>query len=734
VSSSLCKTFHIEIAEHDFEMKLLFFWHCFRSCSGLGVNMLTLLDRLLPYISRLGRRVDLAVPVFVLLAMVVLILPLPAIGIDLLIVINVTVSLLILMLGMYVNKPQEFNTYPSILLIITLFRLAVNVATTRRILLYGGEQGVEAAGHMVRAFGQFVVGGSYVIGLVVFLILLAIQFLVINHGAGRIAEVTARFTLDAMPGKQMAIDADLNAGYIDETEARRRRLELQEETNFYGAMDGAVKFTQRDAIASFLILGVNIVAGIAIGILKYDMEVIRAMETFTLLTVGDGLVTAIPSLLISVGGAILTTRSGSKSNNMGSDVINQFSKDARPLYIASSALFLFGIIPGMPLMPFWFMSAISGLMAYTTSRFAIKKAKEDSIAEAKEKLKPEGPEKVESLLKIDPLGLEVGYGLIPLLDVAQGGTVLERIKSVRRQIAQELGIVVPPIRIRDNLQLPANSYRLLMRGEEAGRGDLVPGQYLAMNPGTATEHLHGVATTEPAFGLPAFWIQEAQKDRAQLSGYTVVDGPTVMTTHISELLKQRAPELLGRQEIQGLLDNLKEIAPKFVDELVPNVVQVGILQKVLQNLLKERVSIRDLAKILEAMADVITITRDPVMLTEFVRQHLGRAITTPHLSEVNELGVLVLDPSIEQSIQQGIETSDRGSFLAIDPNRIQELLTRITNSITDLLPGAQPVLLTNPIVRPHLRRILERAMPHLVVLSHSEIPLDVRVVSLGTVA
>jgi len=696
--------------------------------------MMTLWEKILPYITRLSRRVDLAVPIFVLVAMVVLILPLPAFALDGLIVANITISLLILMLGMYVNKPQEFSAYPSILLIITLYRLAVNVATTRRILLFGGEQGVAAAGHMVKAFGQFVVGGSYVIGLVVFLILLAIQFLVINHGAGRIAEVTARFTLDAMPGKQMAIDADLNAGYIDEQEARKRRRELQEEVNFYGAMDGAVKFTQRDAIASFLILLVNIVAGIAIGVLKYDLEVLQAMETYTLLTVGDGLVTAIPSLLISIGGAILTTRSSSKSDNMGSDVVNQFSKDGRPLYIGSGALFFFGIIPGMPLLPFWFMAAATGGMAFAISKLATKKAKEAALAEAKEKLKPEGPEKVEALLKIDPLGLEVGYGLIPLLDVAQGGTVLERIKTVRRQIAQELGVVVPPIRIRDNLQLPANTYRLLMRGEEVGRGELMVGQFLAMNPGTATEPLPGVATKEPAFGLPAFWVSEANKDRAQLSGYTVVDGPTVMTTHISEMLKQRAPELLGRQETQGLLDNLKESAPKFVDELVPGVVPVAVLQKIMQNLLRERVSVRDLAKILEALADAVTVTRDPIILTEFVRQHLGRAITSPHLSEVNELGVLILDPSIEQVIQQSIETSDRGSFLAMDPNRIQELLVRITNGINELLPGAQPVILTNPVVRPHLHRLLERAMPHLAVLSHSEVPLDVRVVSLGTIS
>jgi flagellar biosynthesis protein FlhA len=697
--------------------------------------MLTLLDRLMPLMARLAKRVDLAVPVFVLIVIVVMILPLPAFILDILIVFNITMSLVILMVGMYVARPQEFNAYPSILLIITLFRLSLNVATTRRILLYGGEQGPEAAGHMVQAFGQFVVGGSYVIGLVVFLILLAIQFIVINHGAGRIAEVTARFTLDAMPGKQMAIDADLNAGYIDEKEARRRRKDLGAEANFYGAMDGAVKFTQRDAMAALIILAVNIIAGIIIGIVKYDMPVMQAMETFTLLTVGDGLVTAIPSLLISVGGAILTTRSGSSSPNLGTEVMGQLGVDFRPLAISASVLFLFGAVPGLPLVPFWVMGVMFALLAYFTWKVATQKVLEAAAAEAREKAKPvEGPERMEALLKVDPLGLEVGYGLIPLLDASQGGTVLERIKALRRQMAQDMGIVVPPIRIRDNLQLPANTYRLLLRGEEIARSTVMPGQYLAMNPGTATEGIQGTPTTEPAFGLPAFWIAENQRDHAQLMGYTVVDGATVITTHISEVVKQKAPELIGRTEIQQLLDALKETNPKLVEDLVPSVVPLGVIQKVVQNLLRERVPVRDLARILEATADAIGITRDPLTLTEYVRQHLGRSLTSPHLSDNNELGVLVLDPKLEQTIQAGIETTDRGSFLALDPSKLQELLNRIVNGITSLLPGAQPVLLTNPVVRPHLRHLLERALPHLVVLSHSEVPMDVRVVNLGTVA
>jgi flagellar biosynthesis protein FlhA len=696
--------------------------------------MLTFLDRLLPYMSRLARRADLSVPIFVLIVLVVLILPMPAFSIDMLITFNITLSLLILLVGMYVPRPQEFNAYPSILLIATLFRLAINVATTRRILLYGGEQGVDAAGHVVKAFGQFVVGGSYIIGLVVFLILLAIQFIVINHGAMRIAEVTARFTLDAMPGKQMAIDADLNAGYIDEAEARRRRRDLQEEATFYGAMDGAVKFTQRDAVASFLILAVNIVAGILIGIFRYNMDVITSMQTFTLLTVGDGLVTAIPSLLVSVGGALLTTRSGSQSMNLGTEVITQLGLDYRPMAILASALLFFGIVPGLPMVPFWVMGSIFLVMAYSAWKISSEKTQEKALAEAKEKLKPEGTERVEALLKVDALGLEVGYGLIPLLDANQGGTVLERIKALRRQMAQDLGVVVPPIRIRDNLQLPPNGYRVLLRGEEVARSEILPGAFLAMNPGTASEDIQGTATTEPAFGLPAYWIQESQKDRAQLMGYTVVDGATVLTTHLSELIKLHAPELLGRTEVQQLLDALKDIAPKLVEDLIPNVVPVNVLQRVCQNLLKERVPIRDLGRILEATSDAIAITRDTVMLTEYVRQNLGRSLTSPHLSENNELGVLLLDPLLEQTIQGGIETTERGSFLAMDPKRIEELLTRIATSITQLLPGAQPIILTNPVVRPHLRRLLERAMPHLVVLSHSEIPMDVRVINLGTVS
>ena len=687
---------------------------------------------------RLARRADLAAPVFVMIVLVVMVLPLPAFLLDLLIVLNITLSLVILMVGMYVPRPKEFSSYPSVLLVVTLFRLAINVATTRRILLYAGDQGADAAGHMVKAFGQFVVGGSYVIGLVVFLILLAIQFLVINHGAGRIAEVTARFTLDALPGKQMAIDADLNAGYIDEHEARKRRKDLQEEAGFYGAMDGAVKFTQRDAVAALIILAVNIVAGIILGVVRYNLPIMQAMEVYSLLTVGDGLVTVIPSLLVSVGGAILTTRSGSDSTGLGSQVLGQMGADPRPLAIAASVLFLFGAVPGLPLFPFWIMAAIFGVMAYAAWKLPSEAPpgpeEEAAAAEKARTAAADAADKVEGLLKVDPLGLEVGYSLIPLLDVNQGGTVLERIKAVRRQMAQDLGIVVPPVRIRDNLQLPPQGYRILLRGEEIARSDLQPSQFLAMNPGTASEELTGTPTSEPAFGLPAYWIPDAQRDRAQMLGYTVVEPATVLTTHLSELIKQHAPELLGRPEVQHLLDTLKETSPRLVDDLIPNVVSVTTLQKVMHNLLRERVPVRDLGRILEATADAAAMTKDIGFITEYVRQALGRVLTSPHLSETGDLGVLVLDPSLEQALQGGIEQSDRGSYLALEPGRTQELLTRIANGIAALLPGAQPVLLTNPVVRPHLRRLLERALPHLVVLSHSEVPMDVRVVNLGTVS
>ena len=687
---------------------------------------------------RLARRADLAAPVFVMIVLVVMVLPLPAFLLDLLIVLNITLSLVILMVGMYVRRPKEFSSYPSVLLVVTLFRLAINVATTRRILLYAGDQGADAAGHMVKAFGQFVVGGSYVIGLVVFLILLAIQFLVINHGAGRIAEVTARFTLDALPGKQMAIDADLNAGYIDELEARKRRKDLQEEAGFYGAMDGAVKFTQRDAVAALIILVVNIVAGIILGVVRYNLPVMQALEVYTLLTVGDGLVTVIPSLLISVGGAILTTRSGSDATGLGSQVLGQMGADHRPLAIATGVLFLFGAVPGLPLFPFWVMGSIFGVMAYAAWKLPQgSPPTEADQAVAAEKAKvaaAESADKVEGLLKVDPLGLEVGYSLIPLLDVNQGGTVLERIKGVRRQMAQELGIVVPPVRIRDNLQLAPHAYRILLRGEEIARAELQPAQFLAMNPGTATEELAGTPTSEPAFGLPAYWIPDNLRDRAQLLGYTVVEPATVLTTHLSELIKQHAPEMLGRPEVQHLLDTLKESSPRLVDDLIPNVITVTTLQKVMHNLLRERVPVRDLGRILEATADAAALTKDIGFITEYVRQAMGRVLTSPHLSETGELGVLVLDPSLEQTLQGGIEQTDRGSFLALEPGRTQELLNRIATGIAALLPGAQPVLLTNPVVRPHLRRLLERALPQLVVLSHSEVPMDVRVVNLGTVS
>jgi flagellar biosynthesis protein FlhA len=535
----------------------------------------------------------------------------------------------------------------------------------------------------------------------------------------------------------MAIDADLNAGYIDEQEARRRRKDLQEEAGFYGAMDGAVKFTQRDAVAALIILAVNIVAGILLGVVRFNLPVMQALEVYTLLTVGDGLVTVIPSLLISVGGAILTTRSGSDASGLGSEVMGQLGADPRPLGIAAAVLFLFGAVPGLPLFPFWVMAAIFGIMAYAAWKLpqAVPAAvAEQAAAEKAKTAAADTSEKVEGLLKVDPLGLEVGYSLIPLLDVNQGGTVLERIKGVRRQMASDLGIVVPPVRIRDNLQLPPHAYRILLRGEEIARAELQPAQFLAMNPGTATEDLSGTPTSEPAFGLPAYWIPDNLRDRAQMLGYTVVEPATVLTTHLAELIKQHAPDLLGRPEVQHLLDTLKETTPRLVDDLIPNVISVTTLQKVLHNLLRERVPVRDLGRILEATADAATMTKDIGFITEYVRQAMGRVLTGPHLSENGELGVLVLDPTLEQTLQGGIEQTDRGSFLALEPGRTQELLSRIANGIAAMLPGAQPVLLTNPVVRPHLRRLLERALPHLVVLSHSEVPMDVRVVNLGTVS
>jgi flagellar biosynthesis protein FlhA len=684
----------------------------------------------LPNLTRLLGKIHLLVPTAVMGILLVMVLPLPTIMLDLLISLNITASIIILLVSMYILQPVHFSVFPSLLLIVTLFRLALNVASTRLILLHGSE-GTSAAGRVIESFGQFVVGGNYFVGIIVFIVLIGIQFIVINHGAVRISEVTARFTLDAMPGKQMSIDADLNAGLINETEARARREMISKEAEFYGAMDGAIRFTSRDAIASLLILGINIVGGFLIGVMQFDMGLAEAARRFTLLTVGDGLVTAIPSLLISVAGGMITTRAASDSN-LGEDVARQLCANPVPIAIASGFLFVFGLIPGLPGPPFILLSAVTGFLALRThrSREAERLGAEKAQAEKAEAERPK--EKIEGLLKVDPLGLEVGYGLIRYVDPSQGGDLLNRVKSIRRQVALDMGVVVPPIHITDNLQLNPREYSILLKGVEIARGELMQDHLLAINPGTASEEIQGLPTVEPAFGLEARWIKAHERERAQLVGYTVVDPTTVLATHITEIIKTHAHELLGRQETKNLLDAVAESHPKVVEELVPKMLSLGEVQKVLQNLLKERASIRDMVTILETLADFGSLTKNAGILTEYCRQALARSLCRPHQNERGELSVFTVNPDIEKGIADGIVHTDQGSYLALEPKQAKEIMGRFRRTLEAAGPG-NPVVLCSPNVRMYVRQLLERFLPNVAILSHSEIPPNVRVVSIGMV-
>ncbi len=674
----------------------------------------------------------LVIPLSVMGILLMMTMPVPRVLLDVLISLNLTISIIIVMVSMYILQPVNFSVFPSLLLIITLFRLALNVASTRLILLHGSE-GEDAAGRVIQAFGQFVVGGNYVVGIVVFLVLIGIQYIVINHGAVRISEVTARFTLDAMPGKQMSIDADMNAGLIDEAEARARRKEISDEAEFYGAMDGAIRFTSRDAVASTLILTINIVGGLLIGVFQFDMPLAEAAKRFTILTVGDGLVTAIPSLLISVAGGIITTRAAAESN-LGEDVISQLFRNPVPVAVSSAFLFFFGLIPGLPSIPFFLLSGLAGIMAFRTK----KQRDTEQVVIAKEqaeKAEADKPkERLERLLKVDPLGLEVGYNLIRYVDASQGGDFLNRIKSIRRQIALDLGVVVPPIHITDNLQLEPRGYSILLKGVEIARGELVPEHCLAINPGTAHEDIGGSATLEPAFGLEARWIKPAERERAQLAGYTVVDPTTVLATHLSEIIKSHAHELLGRQETKTLVDTVAETHPKVVEELVPKVLSIGEVQKVMQNLLKERVSVRDAVSIFETLADYASMTKNVNILTEYCRQALGRSICKQYQNEQNDLMVFTISPEIEKNIGDAIVHTEQGSYLALEPRLAKDVMQRIRRTVESAAAGKSPVLLCSANVRMYVRQLIERYLPSAAILSHNEIPPNVRVTSVGMVS
>jgi flagellar biosynthesis protein FlhA len=685
----------------------------------------------LPNLSSILGKLHLAIPVGVMGILLVMVLPMPTMIMDLLISLNITLSIVIMLVSMYILQPVHFSVFPSLLLIITLFRLALNVASTRLILLQGAS-GEDAAGKVIQSFGQFVVGGNYFVGIVVFLVLMAIQYIVINHGAVRISEVTARFTLDAMPGKQMSIDADLNAGIINEAEARERRSQVSKEAEFYGAMDGAIRFTARDAVASMIILTINIIGGFLIGVIQFDMELAEAAKRFTILTIGDGLVTAIPSLLISVAGGIITTRAASDSN-LGEDVARQLLRNPMPLAIGSGFLFFFGLVPGLPFFPFFMLGSVTGLLAYQRR----KEVKSEQLALERvkaEKTEAEKPkDKIEGLLKVDLLGIEMGYGLIRYVDASQGGDFLDRIKSIRRQIALEMGLLVPPVHITDNLQLNPRQYAILLKGVQIAKGELIQDHLLAINPGTAREEIPGLATVEPAFGLQARWIKAQEREKAQLAGYTLVDPATVLATHLTEIIKSQAYELLGRQETKSLLDTVAKTHPKVVEDLVPKILSIGEVQKVLQNLLKERVSIRDAVTILETLADFGGYTKNSTALTEYCRQALGRSICKPYQTEDGDLPVFTLSPELEKNIGDGVVHSEQGSYLALEPRQAKELMTRFRRVVETAGSAGNPVILCSPNTRMYVRQLLERFLPNVAILSHSEIPPSIRVLSLGMV-
>ena len=668
---------------------------------------------------------DLAVPLSVLAIVMAMITPLPAVVLDFLISANITISVIILLVAMYITRPVEFSVFPTALLLMTMFRLALNISSSRLILL-DGKAGTTAAGDVIEAFGNFVVGGNYIVGTVMFLVLIAIQYVVINHGAVRISEVTARFTLDAMPGKQMSIDSDLNAGLIDEAEARSRRKELAAESEFYGAMDGASRFTQRDAVASIIITAINIIAGFLIGVLQHGMDLMKAIETYTVLTIGDGLVTVIPALMISVSGGLIVTRASS-SERLGTDFRKQVFSNVQPLFLASGVLVAMAAFPGLPKVPFLLLGGVLGAASW---RMRQKADTAKKVAPPKEKTSAN--ENLETLLQVEPLATEVGLGLVKVVEGGAGSPLLRRIAGIRRQLASELGYILPPVRVTDNLSLKAGEYRISLKGVELARYELLAGCELAIPPrGEPSATIGGTKTTEPAFGMPALWIPSHNADTARESGYTIVDPVSVMGTHLAELVRRHAFELFSRQDAKNLLDRISEDNPRVVEDLVPKLLPLSAVQKVLQNLLRERVSIRDGLSILEALSEAAAITKNPVLLTEYVRQSIRRMVVQPYVSSSGELPAYVLDGSLDQALESAVEHSEHTSHLNLHPQRIRELL----DTFGQVIGNAETpvVMLASSGGRFFIRQMAESVLRNLVVLSHNEIPTGIRVVSLGIV-
>ncbi|MEK0316024.1 flagellar biosynthesis protein FlhA [Cohnella sp. 56] len=671
---------------------------------------------------------DISILVGIIGVVLMMVVPIPTHLLDLLLIVNISIALMIMLIAMNTTDALHFSIFPTLLLITTLYRLALNVSTTRLIL------SEHDAGKVVATFGSFVAGGQLAIGFIVFLILVIVQFIVITKGSERVAEVAARFTLDAMPGKQMSIDADLNAGLINETQARERREKIEKEADFYGAMDGASKFVKGDAIASIIIVSINLIGGFIVGMAVHGMEIGEALSTYSVLSIGDGLVSQIPALLISTATGIIVTRAASEGN-MAADLSKQLLRYPKLLYIVAGTILLLGIatpIGPFATIPYAAMLAIAGYRIQLNA--AKRQQAEEQLVEEKEIEEVRSPESVISLLQVDPIEFEFGYGLIPLADTSQGGDLLDRIILIRRQCALELGLIVPVIRIRDNIQLKPNEYVIKMKGNTVARGELLLHHYLAMSPGFEDESITGIATKEPAFGLPALWIDEATKERAELSGYTVVDPPSVVATHLTEVIKRYAHELLGRQETKSLVDSVRESYATLVDELVPNILTIGDIQKVLAKLLKEKISIRDLVTIFETLADYGKYTKDPDVLTEYVRQALSRQITQQYASPSEPLRVITVSPGVEKRIAESVQQSEQGSYLAMEPSSTQAIYNRLSEQINKTLQsGQQPIILTSPNIRMYMRQLIERSLQDIPVLSYSELEPNIEVQSVGVV-
>ncbi|HOQ06595.1 MAG TPA: flagellar biosynthesis protein FlhA [Clostridiales bacterium] len=669
---------------------------------------------------------DVSLPVVIVAIVLAFIIPLPSAVIDVLLAINIMISVIILLNTIYMKEALQMSIFPSLLVITTLFRLALNVSTTRLII------GKGEAGGVIAGFGRFVGGNDLVVGFIIFIVITLVNFIVITRGAERVAEVAARFTLDAMPGKQMAIDADLNAGLINEAEAKERRKKIQKEADFYGAMDGASKFVKNDAIMGIVITILNIVGGIIMGMVSRGESLQEALQTYAILTIGDGLVSQIPALMISTSTSFIVTRAASESD-MSADFLKQVFSNPKVLYIAAVLSFILAFF--LPTVPFLLLAAVLGFLGYTLSRQRIAEQKQQEVQiEETEVEEIRKPENVVSLLQVDPIEVEFGYGIIPLADVNQGGDLLDRVVMIRRQLALELGMIVPIIRLRDNIQLAPNEYLIKIKGVEAARGDLMLDHYLAMDPGIAEEEIEGIKTKEPAFGLPAIWIAEEQRDRAEMLGYTVVDPPSVIATHLTEIIKRYAHELTGRQEVQTLLDNVKQNYPVIVEELVPKLMTVGDIQKVLANLLKEGVSIRDMVTILEALADYAPVTSDTDMLTEYVRQRLGRAISKKYFSDQNT-SVITLDPKLEQLLMDSLQKTETGAYLALEPGVTNSILGSLSRQVQKLVQlGKQPIVLASPVVRLYFKKLADQAIPGIVVLSYNELDPELEIHSAGVVS